>query len=395
MALIGLDIRTLSFITMSIALLFAIGLFSFGFIQKKFKGFSLLASASASYGIGLLLLGFRDVLPDSITIVMANSLFIIALALYLEGSRRFLGVGDSIHPIGIVAILLNIGIFLYYTYQFPSVNHRIIGISIIAAVVSGFIVREFIRNMPDFWRVPGTMMAIIFGVYGLYQVYRTVWTLGESTIQSFMSAGTIHSFAFIFIIILISGSSFGYIWLVSKELEFELIELANEDKLTQILNRRGVETLAHHEISKMSRIDADLSIVMIDIDYFKQINDRFGHQIGDEVLIGFSNLLKQDLRPYDILGRVGGEEFLIIMPNTTLDEAIFLAERLRKCIETHIFELKENTIQITASFGVANYVPEADTFEKLMLLADKAMYQSKRGGRNQVTHVSPKDVEAE
>jgi diguanylate cyclase (GGDEF)-like protein len=390
MELIALDIRTLSFITMSIAALFAIGLFLFGVFQKKYKGFTILASASGCYGCGLFLLGFRDVLPDSITIVVANSLLVAGLALYFEGSRRFLDVGNTIHPVGIIAVLLNLGIFYYYTFQIPSVNHRIIWINLIAACLSGFIVWEFIRHVPAFGRVPRAMMVVVFSLYGLFQMYRAIWTLGESPIQSFMSAGTVHSFAFLVIIMLITGSSFGYIWLVSKQLEFDLTELANEDQLTQILNRRGVETLARHEISKMSRTDAELSVIMIDIDHFKRLNDRFGHSVGDEVLKGFAKLIQQGLRPYDILGRVGGEEFLIILPHTTPEQALGLAERHRDSIEKHIFKIKKNKIQITASFGVANYSSKAKTLAKLMHLADQALYQSKQRGRNQVTRFTPR-----
>lgn len=391
---LALDIRTLSFITTSIAFLYAIGLFVFGRMKKKFKGFGALASGSAFYGMGLFLLGFRDVLPDIITIVIANTLLVAGLVLYFEGSRRFLGVADSIHPAGIVAILSNMGIFLYYTFQNPSVNMRIITICIIATILSGLCSREFSRNMPNYWRVPATLIALVFGSYCAFQLYRISWTLGEGGINSLMSAGTVHSFAFIFIIILITGSAFGFIWMVSKQLEYELTELANQDQLTKILNRRGVETLAKHEFLKMARLDTNLSIILTDIDHFKQVNDRFGHPRGDGVLVGFAKTIQENLRPFDIFGRIGGEEFVIIMPNTTLDEAAILAERLRKVVEAFVFDVKNKKIKITASFGVVNYVSEADTLDRLMTYADKALYHSKQRGRNQVTHFSPKDMAA-
>jgi diguanylate cyclase (GGDEF)-like protein len=100
-------------------------------------------------------------------------------------------------------------------------------------------------------------------------------------------------------------------------------------------------------------------------------------------------LIQQNLRPHDIFGRFGGDEFAIILPNTTLDQGLTLAERLRKLVETLTFEFDEHEIQITASFGVTNYIPETSTFEKLVPYADKALYLSKQQGWNQITHFSP------
>ncbi len=146
---ITLDIRTLSFITTSIGILYAIGLLIFGRIQKIFKGFPMLATACASFGVGLFLLGFRYLLPDFITILVANTLITTGLVLYFEGTRQFLGVTDRFHPIGLVAILLHLGLFYYYTYPSPSVNNRIIVISMIAAFLSALSAREFLRRAGD------------------------------------------------------------------------------------------------------------------------------------------------------------------------------------------------------------------------------------------------------
>ncbi len=388
---IELDIRTLSFLTTGVGILFAVSMFVFGRTQKKFKGFNFLASASASVGVGLFLLGFRDLLPDYVTIIIANTLVTAALVFYFEGTRRFLGASEKVHPFGIVALILHMGLFYYYTYPAPSVNARIIVIAVIMAVLSALCVREFLRNIPDHWRVAGRMMALIFACYGVFQVYRVIWTLGESTIYSFMDAGTVHALAFILVMLLMAGTSFGYIWMVIKLLEYELTEIAHQDQLTNILNRRGVAALASQEFSKMSRVEADLAIVLIDIDHFKSVNDRFGHHIGDDVLAIFALVVSQSLRPYDIFGRIGGEEFILILPSTNLEKAQILAERLRKLVENFVFGLDGKQIRITASFGVAKYIPETDTLQKLIPYADKAMYQSKQRGRNKVTTFSKTD----
>lgn len=378
---------------MSIASFFAIGLFVFGIIQNKFSGFSYFAAANVFLGIGLLLLALRDILPDIITIVVANTMVIVGSVLYYEGIRRFLGVADQNNPIGIVAVLLNFVLFYYYTFESPSVNNRIFVITLISALLSALCVRELVRRLPDYWYVPGIMTALVFGGYGIFQVFRFIWTLGETPIQSFMSAGTIHAFAFIFMIILILGSAFGFIWMVNKKLEYYLTELAMHDPLTNILNRRGLELLASQEFAKLGRAESVLTIVMIDIDHFKQINDQHGHSVGDVLLTDFAKLIQSGLRPYDIFGRIGGEEFLILLPNTKLDLALTLANRIRQKIENHVFNIDAIKIQITASFGVSNYLPETVTLDKLIPYADKALFQSKKQGRNHVSTFIPQSGE--
>jgi diguanylate cyclase (GGDEF)-like protein len=200
-----------------------------------------------------------------------------------------------------------------------------------------------------------------------------------------MSAGTVHAFGFISVMVLVAGSTFGFIWMVTKRLEHELIELASLDPLTKILNRRGVDNLAAREFSKIARNAVELVTVLMDIDDFKQLNDKYGHNFGDEILISVAKLLSQNMRPYDIFGRLGGDEFILILPNTELEKALTIVERLRKLIEDYVFEVHEKTYRITMSFGVAEATPQTSTLGDLFPLADKALYRSKHQGRNKVT----------
>lgn len=383
----ALDIRTLSFTTTSIALFFSVGFLSLGAFQIRFKGFYLLALACFSHSLGLFLLGLRDILPDMVTVVVANTIILMGAILYLEATRRFLGTATSIHPLGIIILPVFIASFVYFTYYSPSVNNRILSIAAALAIFSFLTAREFAHRLPAYVKLPKVMTASIFIIYGLFQVFRFIWTLGESTIQSFMAAGTVHAFAFILVIFLITGTSFGFIWIMSKRLESELQGLANQDQLTQLLNRRGVDALVTRELSKMRRDSSILAIAMIDLDHFKRVNDRFGHHIGDLTLTSFANLIKGSLRSHDIFGRIGGEEFLLILPQTSGNQAMDIAERLRKIIETHIFKLEGHEIQITASIGVAVCDTETNSLKELIPLADKALYKSKQLGRNKVSFI--------
>ena len=162
--------------------------------------------------------------------------------------------------------------------------------------------------------------------------------------------------------------------LYKQELEY----LTLSDPLTHVGNRRKYEKRIEEEMSRACRYKTPLSLVLFDLDYFKQVNDQYGHQVGDEVLKEVSKVVAKSLREVDELFRIGGEEFIIIVPHTTEDDAFALAEKLRKLIE-------ENTkvVPVSASFGVTQYHICEDK-EQFFDRVDKALYKAKKDGRNRV-----------
>jgi diguanylate cyclase (GGDEF)-like protein len=165
-----------------------------------------------------------------------------------------------------------------------------------------------------------------------------------------------------------------------KKLEQQLQELSEKDGLTKIYNRRKIDEILEEEIKVAKRYNEDLSLIFFDIDYFKVINDTYGHKIGDEVLIDLTKLVTNNIRASDSFGRWGGEEFMIVCPHTDLHSAILLAEKLRKIIES----TKIGGIRVTCSFGVTEIV-KYDTIETCSSRVDKLLYISKESGRNRVT----------
>lgn len=159
-----------------------------------------------------------------------------------------------------------------------------------------------------------------------------------------------------------------------------LEKLSITDTLTKIPNRLYLDNNYEKEVKRVDRYGGDLSIILIDIDFFKSINDTHGHDIGDKILIEVSHLLQKNIRKIDILGRWGGEEFLIICPQTPLENAQKLANNLRKLLENNQFHLIDN---ITCSFGVTKYLP-SDEKNETFKRADKALYEAKTTGRNKV-----------
>ena len=155
---------------------------------------------------------------------------------------------------------------------------------------------------------------------------------------------------------------------------------ANTDFLTQTANRRATDQALKQALVQAHQTGTRMAVIFIDLDYFKQINDTFGHEVGDQVLVAIACLLKLHLRHSDTLGRWGGEEFIIVVTDTTYTASYELAKRLCQAISNHPFALVD---AITASFGVAFSLPE-DSVESLINRADQALYQAKRQGRNQV-----------
>ncbi len=170
----------------------------------------------------------------------------------------------------------------------------------------------------------------------------------------------------------------------------KILEHATLDALTGLNNRHQFHTRLHSEVANAKRQKSSLCCIMTDIDFFKSVNDTYGHAVGDCVLKTVAKAIKKELREYDIPSRYGGEEFTILLPNTSLDEATVVAERLRYSIEKKMINIEEynienvSNINVTISVGVAQYKNGMKEPENLYQTADKALYTAKESGRNRV-----------
>jgi diguanylate cyclase (GGDEF)-like protein len=164
----------------------------------------------------------------------------------------------------------------------------------------------------------------------------------------------------------------------------ELQNLANIDGLTGLYNRRWMNEFFKRQIGRALTDNKPLALILADLDNFKTINDNCGHLVGDEVLFAVASVLRQQIRPADLLARYGGEEFAIILPDTSPIQAKLIAERIRTSIESTSIEFNNNlNINITISLGVTNLML-GDDINNLLTRADYALYQAKANGRNRV-----------
>lgn len=176
-----------------------------------------------------------------------------------------------------------------------------------------------------------------------------------------------------------------------KELERKLAEEARTDSLTGCFNRRHFTNLARQELARVRRYGGEVSALMLDLDHFKAVNDLHGHQVGDLMLQRFVQVCRSMLREEDVIGRLGGEEFAILLPETDREQAREVAERVRRAVAAAevIVENATAPLRFTASIGVAALLPEESTVDQLIGRADQALYEAKNAGRNRVVAAGP------
>ncbi len=181
-----------------------------------------------------------------------------------------------------------------------------------------------------------------------------------------------------------TGVAMFVVFMLASDLSEKMKEIAVHDELTGLLNRRGFAEQAARAYATARRTDRPVSVIMTDIDHFKSVNDEFGHAAGDDALCHFAKILKVTRRTDDILARVGGEEFAIVLPGTVLEETIRIAEELCRLLKEAPMIVDGDTVAMTASFGVATLSLNDTCMTDAIVRADRALYRSKRAGRNRV-----------
>ena len=380
----GLDIRTLALTNLLLGLFLGVGSFVFARIHTSYRGFSQLGFSYFLFSFGFILLGLRQYISDFLSIIVANLTITVAFSLLILGILKFLKQDQRIFEKTVLILLCGMFfVFVYFTYYQNSVNARIIMVSIILAGLSLFAGLKILNNKDQviltFTRLLGFSFIFSAVIFSL----RIYYTFDELTLNNFMHAGTIHAFSLIAFQLVMITSCFSLTVSASQQLAKELAIQATVDSLTNIYNRRAFDEFAAKGVLRAQREKTSISLIMMDIDLFKQVNDTYGHQVGDKVLQEFSLRLKNSLRQYDILARYGGEEFTLLLPDTNTMTAMLIAEKLRYTIAQPVFCLNDGTeLKVTASFGVATNKGEKIDWQQLISFADQALYHAKEHGRN-------------
>jgi diguanylate cyclase (GGDEF)-like protein len=336
----------------------------------------------AAFATGAELLALRGLIPDLFSITVANSILIlinvflywgIGELLHLQPRRWFLPA--SVIPTAVMSV--------YFSYVRPDFSARVIAISAIAVLQYGFIVHLLSGPGPRRIHMPRRGLAALFTLYAALNLYRA-WEAYLHDPRSLLSSTPTSNFSFFTPILIGVMTALGVIWLAMAQLQNELEAQSQTDPLTGLLNRRALDQIGTEAIEAARRQTSALSLIILDLDRFKSINDEHGHDGGDAALHHAARCLRDNLRDVDHIARLGGEEFVAVLPGTTHDHAAEIAENLRHCLASLTVEHLSQKIRLSASFGVATMLPTDTTWLEILRRGDRALYLAKEQGRDRV-----------
>ena len=340
---------------------------------KQYRGVLAALLANLFVAVGLMLRLFGNRLPEFFTTVLSNALLLMGPGLFYIALSQLTGLTYS--KVFVIGVITTVVSFLaYFTFWVDHIENRIIIVSLGSIAIVLILILQLWRIQKTSLRFSANLMLAFFLVYGIFLIVRTIVIVlnppqNASSLTPAQSATYLLSFALSFF------WSMGFILMVSQRLRNDLMEMATIDVLTRISNRRATQTFLEKELSRAQRSQSEFTVLLVDIDNFKQVNDRWGHAVGDEVLVKTASIFHSMIRKQDLVGRWGGEEFLIIVPGSC--DSRVLAERLRSEIANtkHIYGTA--SFGITVSIGVACAGP-SDQIDQILRNADEALYRSKQ-----------------
>jgi diguanylate cyclase (GGDEF)-like protein len=324
---------------------------------------------------GMLAIG-RDVLPDVLSISLSRLLIGLGLYLFYYASQRFFGVTPQPRRwlIAIAGVML---VQLWFTFVEPDYRTRLVISNLLAATLFALQARlVFQQGAFTLGRLLALLVAL--GMTAV-QLMRLVTTFTMPLGTDFFDESPQHLLYLTSFALCILLNSIAAVLLATERLRTELEHLADHDSLTDTLTRRRMTEVANKELERCRRHQRSMALMMIDLDHFKAINDTYGHPTGDRLLVEFAAKVRPLLREADQLGRHGGEEFVVLLPDTVLTEAIVVAQRI---LDT--CTLTGEGPSHTVSVGITINRVDDDSVDALLLRADTALYQAKAKGRNRM-----------
>ncbi len=343
-------------------------------------------AAMVTLAIGLSGVAAQGAVPDLLSVALANSVIVGALVLALRSLRLMRGqTGRDPWGWGLVALVFVLQIV--FLEVLPAYRARVV---VISSVMALLFARGALVLHPD---VPEeAQRSFRFTEYVLWAAAALTLARAASAFHDsaydLLAPGMLRASTFLFYISAITSATLGVLWMQIQLLQRDLVRLARMDALTDVLNRGAFLREFEREVSRAEREGVTFSLAIFDLDRFKLLNDRYGHPLGDQVLKAFTEILRGAIRKHDVIGRYGGEEFALLMPNTGEETATRVAERVRREVESRGIEVAGRRIELTVSGGVATFGLDGLDWDSLLSAADTAMYDAKAAGRNQVVSAS-------
>ena len=332
---------------------------------------------------GFVLLSQRDHLPGWVTIVVANACIAGAFAAYAVALRRFHRLRVP-HVLLWGLVALAVAVSAWFGLVQPDLTKRLIAISLVLAWMLGYCAWTIYRGPEGRGLVRHVAGSAFLGA-ALIMVYRALaltWDPGQVIAVFQLTHVQLLTYAVGSILPVVA--TVGFLLLCTDRSQRELERAARVDYLTDVYNRRAIEELGTRAIASARRHGVPLALQVVDIDHFKRINDELGHAAGDLALVRAVERIRECLRAEDVLGRLGGEEFIVLMPNSDGASATAAAERIREAFSARPLDLRGQSRKVTLSIGVAVLAPADRLFSQLLQRGDRAMYAAKHAGRDLV-----------
>jgi diguanylate cyclase (GGDEF)-like protein len=374
-----LDFKTLSLMVVISSFLYAVTIAFFALQANQYKGIRLYMWGAICAVIGFLATILYSLFPEYIVLRMGIGYFLLmACYFYCLGIARFLDFNFNPRWLfGFLVLCLVVGSYFVIFYSTSIINPLL---TPVCGIIFYGIACYFLWQ----YRHANFAISLYFVLFSLVFII-LVFIVRCYIIITYQITTPIQEQPFnnIFLLtIFISGylRNVGFIMMVSHRLYQDLRDAAEIDYLTNIYNRRATQQILIQQFNQFKRYNSVCSLILLDIDYFKMVNDNYGHETGDKVLQSVTSILKTQLRKTDTLGRWGGEEFLCVLPNTNKEKATEVAEKLRNAIARN----KIVDIACTISLGVKMFDKNDNTVDEAIKHADDALYKAKHNGRNSV-----------
>ncbi len=333
------------------------------------------------------MLSLRGWIPESIGIPVAATLLASSFACLAVALRSFYGLPERRGRLVIVALLVLL-IAVWFTSISPNLGLRVFGIHAMLAIMIGSGARAVFRRNGPKGRVPRVTGFLFALVTALVVVRALVELSAPTTFAELLAPRPENLPCLLGLLLLPLLASASFLLMCAERAQEQLEHTARVDYLTGIYNRRAIEELATRVISAARRHEFPLALMIVDIDHFKQVNDEHGHACGDRALVESVARMHEILRAEDLLGRLGGEEFVVVMPRVDRSQAVAAAERLRERFAERPMRLHDGEADVelllTLSVGVVALEPSDSQFSHLLRRADRAMYAAKAAGRDRV-----------
>ncbi len=382
--MLHLDVRSAALIAMAVLLLMTGAMVLLWRTSPEDREARLWAGGYGLISFGVLLIALRGAIPVFLSIPFGNTIVITGMMVLLGGIRVFF---DKPVQWGLTALVSGVVLLLFinFTYVVPDIKARIIVTSTCVTWAGGWMVWELVK---DFDRRMGLQQGLVIAaivLFCLFMVVRMAFILTGPPMARFMAPETtVSSLMFLIAAAVAICLTFGFSAMINRRLHLHLDHLASYDMLTGAYNRRAFEEARERELARSQRHGTALAVLLLDLDHFKQINDHYGHAFGDRVLRQAAQTIKTVLRIEDTLGRIGGEEFCVLLPQTDREEVAKIAERIRSAVAAQITDYNGQQARVTVSIGVAMADAQTRDWETVFQAADQALYRAKQEGRNRI-----------